>query len=113
MNRFYGEEIKLIDLLGGKQTYVYYTIRGDTNVIGMFEVLINEKLEDSKQLVIDYGELVLNQDANNFGRVHLGGGDGKVLIFFDTFSTIIGYTMCDYKSIVSEEGAVSCIALDK
>lgn len=43
LNRYYGEEIKIISLLDGKHSYVFYTIRSaDTNIIGLFEVFINE-----------------------------------------------------------------------
>ena len=48
LNRFYGEEMKIISHLDGKQNYVFYTIRSNkVNAIGMFEVLINEKLNDN------------------------------------------------------------------
>jgi hypothetical protein len=49
LNNFYGEEVKLISLLEGKQTFVFYTIRETKkSKIGMFEVLINEKLTDNE-----------------------------------------------------------------
>jgi elongation factor P--beta-lysine ligase len=49
LNNFYGEEVKLISLLEGKQTFVFYTIRNaSSSRIGMFEVLINEKLTDAE-----------------------------------------------------------------
>lgn len=103
LNYFYGEEIFLVTNQDGKQTYVFYTIRGsNTATMGMFEVLMNEKLQDDKQLVIDYNELsVPSGDANNSGPIHLGGGNGILLTSFDKFSVFKGYTMCDYKSTVS------------
>ena len=56
--RFYGKELHIIDKLDGQQVFIFYTIQSNqVQAIGMFEVLINESLEDNQQLVIDYGEL--------------------------------------------------------
>lgn len=116
LNKFYGEEIQLISHMDGKQTYIFYTIRqANQNKIGLLEVLINEKLEDNEpQHVIDYGELSIPlSDALNFGLLHLGGGDGKLLTFFDSFTKIKGYTMCGYTETISEPGSSKCSILKK
>lgn len=114
LNNYYGEEIQLISHLNGKQTYIFYTIRqSKQNKVGLLEVLINEKLNDNEQLVIDYGELTVPRadDSMNFGLIHLGGGDGKLLTFSDSFTKIKGYTMCSYNEMVSEYGSNVCSSL--
>ena len=122
-NKFYGEEMQLISHMDGKQTYIFYTIRqASQNKIGLLEVLINEKLEkledlednesDPSHYVIDYGELLIPySDAQNYGLIHLGGGDGKLLTFFDTFTKIKGYNMCGYKETLSDRGSPNCSIL--
>lgn len=99
----------------GKQTYIFYTIRqSGRNRIGLLEVLINEKLQDDEQLVIDYGELTVPlYDLNNFGLLHLGGGDSKLLTFFDTFDKIKGYTMCSYTETINEVGSSKCYIINE
>lgn len=114
INRYYGEEIQIISLLGGKHSYVFYTIRSaDTNIIGLFEVFINQS--KGQHLVYDSGELTIISkliDKDNNGAVHLGGGENTLLIFFDNFQDIFGFTMCDYKSVVSDIGATTCKPLE-
>jgi hypothetical protein len=114
INHYYGEEIKIISLLGGKHSYVFYTIRSaDTNIIGLFEVFINEV--KGTYLVYDSGELTILSklmDSDNYGAVHLGGGEDTLLIFFENFKEIFGFTMCDYKSVVSDVGATTCKPLE-
>lgn len=64
-------------------------------------------------MVLDYGDLMIESDSKNYGTIHLGGGGDKLLIFFENFTKIIGYTICDYKSVVINAGAVSCKQLDE
>ena len=100
--------------MGGKHSYVFYTIRSaDTNIIGLFEVFINQS--KGQHLVYDSGELTIISkliDRDNNGAVHLGGGENTLLIFFDNFQDIFGFTMCDYKSVVSAIGATTCKPLE-
>lgn len=114
LNNFYGEEVRLISLLGGKQTFVFYTIRNATsNKVGMFEVLINEKLADNEQLVIDYGEMTIaTPDDLNYGPIHLGSGAGKLLTLRNNFTKIKGYTICNYREVVGDVGSTECAPLD-
>ena len=98
-NRFYGKEIHTMDKLDGQQVFVFYTIQSNqVQAMGMFEVLINEALLDNEQLVIDYGELdvPVGDEQYNYGPLNIGGGEDYLLTFFDKFSFIKGYTMCDY-----------------
>jgi hypothetical protein len=65
--------------------------------------------------VYDNGELTIISkliDRDNNGAVHLGGGENTLLIFFDNFQDIFGFTMCDYKSVVSDIGATTCKPLE-
>lgn len=110
-NNYYGEEIMLISHLGGKQTFIFYTIRSASmSKVGMFEVLINELWEDERQLVIDHGDLIFPiPDMRNFGSIHLGGGDDKLLTIFNSFSEIKAYSMCNYKQQIDpRSGATRC-----
>ena len=99
----------------GKQTFIFYTRRqSGKNRIGLLEVLINEKLQDEEQLVIDYGELTVPiSDLDNFGLLHLGGGYTKLLTFYDTFNKIKGYTMCGYKETFLEPGSSRCFIISE
>ena len=104
----------LMDMLEGEQVYFFYTISSNTvHALGMFEVLIDEELDDKDQLVIDYGELEVpvGDESNNYGPLNIGGGENYLPTFFDKFSFIKGYTMCNYKQIVPEFGSTECIDL--
>ena len=79
----------------------------------MFEVLINEKLTDNEQLVIDYGTLQIEtEDDNNTGPIHLGGGNDMLLTLRDDFTKITGYTICNYREKVSDIGSTECSPLE-
>lgn len=112
---FNGNEIKLITLLDGQQTFLFYTTGVNSQSFGVVEIIIDEKLkDDGSQLVIDYGELgVPLPDAQNFGPLHLGGGDNKMLAFFHKFNAIKGYAMCAYNEIIQGSASTSCDALLK
>lgn len=79
----------------------------------MFEVLINEKLPDNEQLVIDYGEMTIaTSDELNFGPINLGAGAGKLLTMRSNFTKIKGYTICSYRETVADVGSTECSPLD-
>lgn len=79
----------------------------------MFEVLINENLADTEQLVIDYGELnIATPDELNYGPIHLGSGAGKLLTLRTNFTKIKGYTICNYREVVGDVGSTECAPLD-
>jgi len=66
----------------------------------MFEILINENLDDLSQLVILNDDLsyIAPTDQFNYGRVNIGGGAYFLMAVRQSFTTIKGYTMCGYSS---------------
>lgn len=51
-----GEQMELINMIGGAQTLLYYSIRNNSGMaLGVIEILINEDTDDV--LVQDYGQL--------------------------------------------------------
>ena len=79
----------------------------------MFEVLIDEGLQDNQQLVIDYGELdvPVGDESKNYGPLNIGGSEDYLLTFFDKFSMIKGYTMCSYLQVIPNIGSTKCADL--
>ena len=71
----------------------------------MFEVLIDEKLGDQEQIVIDYGELAVPSNADspslNDGPINIGGGYNYLLTSFEKFTYIKGYTLCAYDQVIA------------
>ena len=47
----------------------------------------------------------------NYGPLNIGGGGNYLLTFFDKFSMIKGYTMCNYLQVVPDIGSTKCIDL--
>ena len=64
--------------------------------------------------MIDYGELdvPVGDEQFNYGPLNIGGGEDYLLTFFDKFSFIKGYTMCDYMQTIPEIGSTKCIELE-
>lgn len=108
----YGERFGIIEHFDGEQNFVFYSIDGGAgkHAIGLFEVLINDDLSASEQLIIDYGELsVPASDVNdNYGTINIKGGSNYLLTLFDKFTWIKGYTMCNYKQQLSAIGSIEC-----
>lgn len=75
---------------------MFFNYRSDSGFgVHMLEVLLDERLEDDEQVVLEMGDLDIPKgDNNNFGRVNLGGGSKYMVATFDKFDTIKGYTMC-------------------
>jgi len=112
--RYYGQEIQIMDMLDGEQVFVFYTISSNqVQAIGMFEILLDERVQEREVLVIDYGELdvPVGDEQYNYGPLNIGGGKNYLLTFFDKFSFIKGYTMCDYTQIIEEIGSTKCVDL--
>jgi len=77
-------------LEGGTQTYLFYTIKkpaSEIYSIGMFEILIDENLEDTQQLILDYGELgIPEKSVGNDGHINIGTGGYFLLTAFESFT---------------------------
>jgi hypothetical protein len=83
--------------------------------MGMIEILLNENLNDGQQLVIDSGQLsvpqVSSRSSSDYGPLNIGTGADFLLVTYDRFSTIFGYTICGYAELVPEIGSIYCNSL--
>jgi hypothetical protein len=71
-----GEHMELINMIGGAQTLLYYSIRNSFGMaLGVIEILINEDTNDV--LVQDYGQLSNSLTEN----MTLGASDYFLTIF--------------------------------
>ena len=79
-------------------------------------MLINNKTleEDSPLVYTNTTTLALPaQNLNNSGSPKMGAGDKYVLVIYEQFDYIFGYTQCDYKSYISSEDKRTCLSCEE
>jgi len=74
----------------------------------------NKTLEEASPLVYtNTSTLALpDQNVNNSGSPMMGAGDNYVLVIYEEFDSIFGFTQCDYKSYISSEDNRNCLSCE-
>lgn len=78
----------------------------------MYEVLINENLDDDEQLVIQTSLLpIMATSTTGFGPINIAAGSQYLMAIRSTFQNIYGFQMCGYSQQPLGQGLVGCFPL--